>query len=82
MSKHIYGVPLWLMKDYLSDLGATEIEPDVMRGKGWQASVRKSEPARIGSPVVGRIEVEFTGDETAIEAVMEKLHWKTMRGGG
>lgn len=80
--KQIFGVPLWLMKDYLSDLGATETEPDVMRGDGWQAAVRKSEPARIGSLVVGRIEVEFSGEQSAIDAVLDKLHWKTMRGGG
>ncbi len=80
--KLTFGVPLWLMKVYLTDLGATETAENVMVGDGWQAIVRKSEPARIGSLVVGRIEVEFLGDETAIEAVLEKLHWKTMRGGG
>ncbi len=80
--KRIFGVPLWLMKDYLADLGAVETEPDVMTGDGWRASLRKSEPHRIGSLVVGRIEVDFTGDETTLDALLEKLHWKTMRGGG
>ncbi len=80
--KQIFGVPLWLMKDYLADLGAVETEPGVMRGDGWRASLRKSEPYRIGSLVVGRIEVDFTGDEATLEQLLEKLHWKTMRGGG
>ena len=80
--KQTYGVPLWLMKKYLTDLGATESAENVMVGEGWQAVVSKAEPARIGSLVVVRIEVEFSGDETALEALLEKLHWKSMRGGG
>ena len=81
--KHTYGVPLWLMKKYLVDLGAAETEENVMVGDdGWQAVVSKAEPARIGSLVVGRIDVEFSGDDEAVEELLEKLHWKTMRGGG
>ncbi len=80
--KHTYGIPLWLMKKYLTDLGATETEENVMVGDNWQALVKKSEPYKIGSLVVGRIELEVFGDEAAIEVMLEKLHWKSMRGGG
>ncbi|GAB4451469.1 MAG: hypothetical protein Fur0044_46790 [Anaerolineae bacterium] len=80
--KLAYGVPLRTMKRYLSDLGATEIAENRLTGEGWQAVVSRSEPAKIGSLVVGRIEVEFSGDEAAIAALLEKLHWKTLRGGG
>ena len=80
--KHTYGIPLWVMKKYLEDLGAAETEENVMVGDNWQATVSKAEPARIGSLVVGRIDVEFSGDEAAVEELLEKLHWKTMRGGG
>lgn len=80
--KHTYGVPLWLMKKYLVDLGAKETEGNVMVGNGWQAKVSKAEPARIGSLVVGRIDAEFSGDDKAVEDLLEKLHWKTLRGGG
>jgi len=80
--KLVYGVPLWLMKKYLADLGATETAENVMSGEGWQAVVSKSEPARIGSLVVGRIEVDFSGDQLALDNLLERLHWKTLRGGG
>ena len=80
--KLIYGVPIWLMKKYLADLGAVETEENVMVGDGWQVAVRKSEPARIGSLVVGRIEAEFSGEPFVLEDLIERLHWKTMRGGG
>jgi hypothetical protein len=32
-----YGVPMWLMKDYLTQLGGHEIEGDAMEGDGWRA---------------------------------------------
>jgi hypothetical protein len=70
------------MKKYLTDLGAAEMVENVLVAENWQATVRKSEPVKIGSLVVGRIEVEFSGDESAIESVRQKLDWKTMRGGG
>lgn len=77
-----FGVPLWTMKGYLTDLGATETAENLLVADKWQAVVRKSEPVEIGSLVVGRIEVEFFGDEATIAAMLEKLHWKTLRGGG
>jgi hypothetical protein len=80
--KLIYGIPLWLMKKYLADLGGVETAEDVMTGDGWQASLKKSEPARLGSLVVGRIEVEFSGDQPTLDELFERLHWKTLRGGG
>lgn len=80
--KLIYGIPLTVMKGYLTDLGATEVAENVLATDQWQAVVRKSEPVRLGSLVAGRIEVEFSGEEAAVAVMLEKLHWKTLRGGG
>ncbi len=83
MTRHdYYGVPVWLMKDYLADLGAVETEENVLVGDGWRAVVRKARPNHIGSLVIGGATVEFSGDEAALAALFEKLHWKTLRGGG
>ncbi len=83
MIRHEYhGVPVWLMKEYLADLGAVEVEENVMVADGWRAVVSKAEPKRIGSLVIGGAAVEFSGDPAALEAMFEKLHWKTLRGGG
>jgi hypothetical protein len=77
-----YGVPLWLMKEYLTDLGAVEVAENVMQGEAWRAVVTKAIPNRIGSLEVGGATVEFSGDETALEAMLTLLHKKTLRGGG
>jgi len=83
MSRHnYYGVPLWLMKEYLVDLGAFEVEENLLVADGWQARVSKAEPNRIGSLVIGGATVEFSGDAAALEAMFKQLHWKTLRGGG
>ena len=80
--KLTYGIPLWVMKKYLTDLGGVETAENSVVGEGWQAKISKAEPARIGSLVCGRIEVELSGDETAMEALLDRLHWKCLRGGG
>ena len=77
-----HGVPQWLMKEYLTDLGAAPVDNQTMAGDGWQAVISKAEPNRIGSLVVGGAAVEFTGPSAVLDALFAKLHWKTLRGGG
>lgn len=83
MTEHeYYGVPVWLMKQYLADLGAVAVAENVMVGDGWRAVIHPAAPHRIGSLVVGGAAVEFSGEETVLEAMFKRLHWKTLRSGG
>ena len=77
-----YGVPLWLMKEYLAQLGGAETGEDVMEGEGWRADLRKAERRHIGALSVGGATVIFAGEQATLDALFEKLHWKTLRGGG
>lgn len=80
-----HGVPDWLMKAYLTDLGGTDVPADegiALVGAGWAAHIRKAPIRRIGSLAVGGARVEFRGDPAALDALFEQLHWKTLRGGG
>ena len=77
-----YGVPLWLMKDYLTQLDGVETGEDVVEGDGWRAELRKAERRHIGSLSVGGATVVFAGEQATLDALFEKLHWKTLRGGG
>lgn len=77
-----YGVPLWLMKEYLGQLGAQETNENQMAAEGWSATLRKADPRHLGSLVIGGTTVTFRGNEQALAAMYERLHWKTLRGGG
>ena len=77
-----YGVPLWLMKDYLAQLGGKEVTEDVMAGSGWRAELRKAARRSIGSLSVGGTTVVFSGERDDLGVLFERLHWKTLRGGG
>ena len=77
-----YGVPLWLMKSYLADLGAHEVDDAVMEAEGWRAELSKAPVKRVGSLAVGGTTATFSGDPAALTAMFEQLHWKTLRGGG
>ncbi len=77
-----YGVPDWLMVEYLVDLGGRKVEQFVVEGNGWSAVVSKAVPNRIGVLEVGGATVEFSGDEDVLEAFFVELHKKTQRGGG
>ena len=77
-----YGVPIWLMKDYLVQLGGREVQENVLEGAGWRAELRKAEVRHLGSLRVGGTTVDFSGEPGALAELFEQLHWKTLRGGG
>lgn len=79
-----YGVPVWLMKEYLVRLGAIAVEGTDAGGATFQKGdchMRVSPAARkrIGSLEVGGATVEFSGVAGAIQAVLAELEWKTLR---
>jgi hypothetical protein len=77
-----YGVPLWLMKEYLAQLGAAEGPDGRFEAPGWQALLEPAPWKTIGSLRVGGTRATFSGDAAVLAALFERLHWKTMRGGG
>lgn len=82
ITRVVHGVPTWLLKEYLIELGGSESSKGVVSGEGWQASYRQIDDYRIGSLSVGRVHLEIKGKDTAIEELMPRLDIKLMRGGG
>lgn len=82
MKHDYYGVPLFLMKDYLLRLGAGEAGENHFVGAGWSARLSKAPWKEIGSLRIGGTSAEFSGDGDALESLFERLHLLTMRGGG
>ena len=77
-----YGVPVWLMKEYLVSIGAIGVGDTNFQCGQCQMRVAAAERKRIGSLEIGGATVEFTGAADAIQAVLTQLEWKTLRCGG
>lgn len=82
IERDVHGVPLWLLREYLVDLGAEAVGDEQVQGDGWTAHITPIEPYRIGSLSVGRVRLTIEGDETMLESLLPRLELKLMRGGG
>lgn len=80
-SRQIRGIPLWLLREYLEELGGTAVSETQVTGEGWTITLAKMEPFAIGSLRVGQVMMEITGEDEAITQLMPDLEKKTMRAG-
>ena len=80
--KLIYaGIPLWLLREYLEELGGKADGESRVMGEGWTAEITKIEPNVVGSLRVGRVQLELQGDPDAIARLKPDLEKKTLRAG-
>ena len=78
----VTGIPLWLMRQYLEQLGGQAQADGWLRGDGWQARLMQVEDQAIGSLRVGRVHLELSGEAEVVEHVRRALGPKLMRAGG
>ena len=48
------GIPYYLLKEYLQELGGTLHGEDLIQGDGWSVKIEKMEPFRLFSLSVGQ----------------------------
>lgn len=78
----VYGIPLWLLREYLVELGGRVDGEHGVEGAGWRAKLAKLPDRQIGSLRVGRVELQLTGEPEALAALRPGLDRKTLRAGG
>lgn len=79
----IRGVPLWLLREYLEELGGAVGPDGAVVGPGWAARLTQLEDHRLGSLRIGQVGLALTGEEAAVAEVRRVLTYKLMtRGGG
>lgn len=78
----IRGIPYFLLVEYLQELGGKEEEDGRLMGLGWEASLEKMEPFRLGSLVIGQVKVELKIEDALADEFIAKLSQKTLRAGG
>lgn len=76
------GIPFFLLKEYLQELGGELIADDTIRGEGWTARLERMEPFRLGSLEVGQTRLMLELREDVAEDFLERFRLKTLRAGG
>ena len=76
------SMPVWLLKDYLIEIGGQPDSNGGFRGEGWSATIEKMENYTIGSLSVGQVHLIMAGEPGVLEATLPILEEKMMRAGG
>ncbi len=79
--REIRGIPFFLLKEYLAELGGSVSSEGRVEGPGWWAELERMEPFRIGSLSVGQTKVTLEIDEHLADDFMDRFALKTLRAG-
>ena len=52
--REMRGIPMFLLKEYLVEMGGSEVDENQIEGSRWSVNLSRMEPFRIGSLEVGR----------------------------
>lgn len=77
----VHAIPLWLLREYLEELGGRAESETVVTGDGWRADLKKLPDHQMGSLRVGRVELKLLGEPEALAALRPGLDRKTLRAG-
>jgi hypothetical protein len=76
------GIPYFLLKEYLQELGGEVAAENTVAGDGWSVRLERLEPFRLGSLEVGQVQLEMEIHEDVYADFMERFRLKTLRAGG
>jgi Domain of unknown function (DUF1952) len=76
------GIPLWLLRRYLEDLGGRPRGDGRLEGAGWSAEPAQAEDRQVGSLRVGQVRVRLRGEGDAFVAALAAFEKRLVRGGG
>lgn len=76
------GIPYFLLKEYLQELGGRLADENLIIGDGWKVSLERMEPFRLGSLSVGQTRLTMELEERIADDFQERFKKKTLRAGG
>jgi hypothetical protein len=77
----LHAIPLWLLREYLEELGGEAVADDHVVGDGWEARLEKMPPRQVGSLRVGIVQITLEGSSAALDELLPEFEKKTMRAG-
>lgn len=76
------SMPVWLLEDYLTEIGGQPDNNGGYCGEGWFATIEKMGNFTIGSLSVGQVRLIFSGEPGVLKETLPRLEEKIMRAGG
>ncbi len=81
-TRTLRALPLWLLREYLEDLGGSLQQDGSLRGDGWTAWLGEMDDFQIGSLRVGQVRLEICLEPVTSENFIPALEKKLLRAGG
>jgi hypothetical protein len=79
--REMRGIPYFLLKEYLQELGGTLLDENHVQGNGWSVHLERMEPFRLGSLEVGQTRLTMELEERAAADFLNRFASKTLRAG-
>lgn len=81
-TQEVRSVPLWLLRDYLVELGGTAESDTHVVGDQWEARLTELSDHEVGSLSVANVKLELSGDDMPVKMIIDQLETRLARAGG
>jgi len=79
--RELRGIPMFLLKEYLQEMGGRLEDENLIRAEGWSVTLEKMEPFRLGSLSVGQTRLTIEIEDHLAEEFLAQFGKKTLRAG-
>ena len=79
--REMRGIPLWLLREYLQEMGGTAVTDHLVQADGWTVRLTRMEPFRLGSLEVGQTRLDIEVEDQLADEFMQQFAKKTLRAG-
>jgi len=79
--REMRGIPYFLLKAYLQELGGELRAEDWVCGAGWSVRLERMSPFRLGSLEVGQTRLTMELQDEVAEDFLARFALKTLRAG-
>lgn len=79
--REMRGIPQFLLKEYLQEMGGKPDGEDIIRAEGWSVRLERMEPFRLGSLSVGQTRLTIEIEDHLVDEFLAQFGKKTLRAG-
>jgi hypothetical protein len=81
ITREMRGIPYFLLKEYLVELGGALVDENLIVGDGWSVRLTKLAPYQLHSLQVGQTRLEMELEERVAKDFLRRFTMKTLRAG-